>query len=164
MRIGLVGKPNVGKSTILNRLARRNLSITSEISGTTRDIIELRFNLNGIPITFLDTAGIRYTKNKIEKMGVSNTIDRVNNSDVRVFLTENKEEIKRYGVYFLDSDLIIRPKGDISGSEPSISGKTGKGFDFLLERLKVNFQKKSNRQALFLEHDTWKKLFAVLNT
>ena len=146
--VAFVGKPNVGKSTILNRLARRNLSITSEISGTTRDIIELRFNLNGIPITFLDTAGIRYTKNKIEKIGVSNTIDRVNNSDIRVFLTENKEEIKSYGVNFLDSDLIIRPKGDIFGSEPSISGKTGKGFDFLLERLKVNFQKKIKQASL----------------
>ena len=134
--VAFVGKPNVGKSTLLNRLADRKLAITSDISGTTRDIIELKFNLEGIPVTFLDTAGVRYGKNQIEKIGIENSIDRANKSDIRVFLKDEKENIEIYGVKFFDSDIVLRPKGDLPGLEPSISGKTGKGIDFMLEKIK----------------------------
>jgi len=147
--VAFVGKPNVGKSTILNYLAKRNLAITSKVSGTTRDIIELRFNLEGLPITFLDTAGIRHTEDEIEKVGVNNSIERVNRSDVRVFLTGNNQEIKNFGVKHLKTDIVLRPKGDLSGSEPSISGKTGKGFNYLLKVLKKRFDNKT-REASFI--------------
>ena len=145
--VAFVGEPNVGKSTILNYLAKRNLAITSEVSGTTRDIIELRFNLEGLPITFLDTAGIRYTEDEIEKVGVNNSIERVNRSDVRVFLTRNNQEINKFGVKHLKTDIVLRPKGDLSGSEPSISGKTGKGFDYLLKSLKKRFENKTREAS-----------------
>ena len=76
--VSIVGKPNSGKSTLINKLAKRNVAITSRISGTTRDIIELRYNLDGIPIVFLDTAGIRKSKNKIEKIGISKSLKKAN--------------------------------------------------------------------------------------
>ena len=145
--VALVGKTNVGKSTLLNRLAKRNVSITSEISGTTRDIIELRFNLSGLPVTFLDTAGLRSTDDSIEKIGVANSIIRANDSDIRVFLVDDIQEIQGLGVKRKTCDIILRPKGDISGSEPSVSGKTGKGLSFLLETLSEILQKKVTKAS-----------------
>ena len=142
--VAFVGSTNVGKSTLLNCLARRNVAITSEISGTTRDIIELRFNLNGLPVIFLDMAGLRLTKDNVEKIGIANSIDRANKSDIRIFLVDDIEEIKSFGVLRKHSDIILRPKGDLPGREPSISGKTGKGVDLLLKALTETLKNKAN--------------------
>tara|TARA_X000000368_G_C23036322_1_gene714734 strand:+ start:877 stop:2193 length:1317 start_codon:yes stop_codon:yes gene_type:complete len=161
--VALVGKPNVGKSTLLNGLAKRKLAITSEITGTTRDIIELRYNLDGLPVTFLDTAGVRHTDDEVEKIGVSNSIDRVNNSDVRVFLTNDKEEIRSFGVKYVKSDIVLRPKGDLPGSEPSISGKTGKGFEVLLETLKKTFSDKVRKASNITRTRHLEKIISCLD-
>ena len=134
--VSIVGKPNSGKSTLINKLAKRNVAITSRISGTTRDIIELRYNLDGIPIVFLDTAGIRKSKNKIEKIGISKSLKKANKSHLRVILSENIEEVLSLGLKKSSLDIVLRPKGDLKGSEPSISGKTGKGIENLLQQIK----------------------------
>ena len=140
--VSIVGKPNSGKSTLINKLARRNVAITSRISGTTRDIIELRYNLDGIPIVFLDTAGIRKSKNKIEKIGISKSLKKANKSDLRVILSENIEEVLSLGLKKSSLDIVLRPKGDLKGSEPSISGKTGKGIKNLLQEIKERLYSK----------------------
>jgi len=140
--VSIVGKPNSGKSTLINKLAKRNVAITSRISGTTRDIIELRYNLDGIPIVFLDTAGIRKSKNKIEKIGISKSLKKANKSDLRVILTENIEEVLSLGLEKSSLDIVLRPKGDLKGSEPSISGKTGKGIKNLLQEIKERLYSK----------------------
>ena len=140
--VSIVGKPNSGKSTLINKLAKRNVAITSRISGTTRDIIELRYNLDGIPIVFLDTAGIRKSKNKIEKIGISKSLKKANKSDLRVILSENIEEVLSLGLKKSSLDIVLRPKGDLKGSEPSISGKTGKGIENLLQEIKERLYSK----------------------
>ena len=140
--VSIVGKPNSGKSTLINKLAKRNVAITSKISGTTRDIIELRYNLDGIPIVFLDTAGIRKSKNKIEKIGISKSLKKANKSDLRVILSENIEEVLSLGLKKSSLDIVLRPKGDLKGSEPSISGKTGKGIKNLLQEIKERLYSK----------------------
>ena len=140
--VSIVGKPNSGKSTLINKLAKRNVAITSRISGTTRDIIELRYNLDGIPIVFLDTAGIRKSKNKIEKIGISKSLKKANKSDLRVILSENIEEVLSLGLKKSSLDIVLRPKGDLKGSEPSISGKTGKGIENLLQQIKEKLYSK----------------------
>ena len=145
--VAFVGSTNVGKSTLINSLARRNVAITSGVSGTTRDIIELKFNLNGLPVTFLDTAGLRFTKDSVEKIGVANSIDRANNSDIRIFLVDDIGEIKSFGVIHKHSDIILRPKGDLPGREPSISGKTGKGLDLLLKSLSETLENKASEAS-----------------
>jgi len=134
--VAIVGKPNSGKSTLINKLAKRNVAITSKLSGTTRDIIELNYNLDGIPIIFLDTAGIRKTKNVVEKIGISNTLKRANKAHLRVVLSESNVDLISLGLRTSASDIILRPKGDLKGSEPSISGRTGKGIDDLLYLIK----------------------------
>ena len=140
--VSIVGKPNSGKSTLINKLAKRNVAITSRISGTTRDIIELRYNLDGIPIVFLDTAGIRKSKNKIEKIGISKSLKKANKSHLRVILSENIEEVLSLGLKKSSLDIVLRPKGDLKGSEPSISGKTGKGIKNLLQEIKERLYSK----------------------
>ena len=68
--VAIVGLPNAGKSTLLNALAGREAAITSEYAGTTRDVIEVRMDLDGLPVTLLDTAGLRQTDGHVENLGI----------------------------------------------------------------------------------------------
>ena len=87
--VAIVGPPNVGKSTLLNALAGRDAAITSEVAGTTRDVIEVRMELAGLPVTLLDTAGLRETDDTVEKIGVARALERAKAADLRVFLIES---------------------------------------------------------------------------
>jgi tRNA modification GTPase len=89
--VAIVGAPNLGKSTLLNFLAGRDAAITSSISGTTRDIIEVRLDLFGLPVTFLDTAGIRVASDLVEEIGISRALERSSLSDLRIVLSTDGE-------------------------------------------------------------------------
>jgi len=129
--VAIVGAPNVGKSTLLNRLAGRDAAITSNIAGTTRDVIEVRMDIGGLPVTLLDTAGIRETEDEIETLGVERALKRASDADIRVFLLEEDENLPFQP---LDHDLVFRCKADLKRSEyPSVSGKTGEGVEELLD-------------------------------
>lgn len=129
--IAIVGPPNIGKSTLLNALAGRNAAITSEIAGTTRDVIEVRMDLEGIPVTVLDTAGLRDTDDTIEALGVDLARSRAEAADLRVFLTESNEA-DTFRIEFREGDLILRGKADDGGG---ISGKTGAGLDQMIAHI-----------------------------
>ncbi len=135
--VAIVGPPNSGKSTLMNRLIGREIAITSDISGTTRDILEARMDLNGIPVTFFDTAGIRETCDEIEKIGIDRAISRANSADVRVFLCDPND------IYALDKseqDFVFVPKDDTEKySQSGISGLTGFGVDRLKDSLSKYF-------------------------
>lgn len=91
----IAGRPNAGKSTLLNALLNEDRAIVSEIAGTTRDTIEERLNIKGIDFRLIDTAGIRRTQDMIEKMGVEKTIEKISQSTVVLYLfdvTESKPE------------------------------------------------------------------------
>lgn len=128
--VALVGAPNVGKSTLLNALAGREAAITSEIAGTTRDIVEVRMDLGGLPVTFLDTAGIRETDDAIEQLGVRRAQDRAVGADLRVHLVDaGQAPILAIGPH----DLIIESKADLSGV--GVSAVTGEGLDELIANI-----------------------------
>ena len=89
-KIAIVGPPNAGKSSLLNYLSRREAAIVSETAGTTRDVIETHLNLNGYPVVISDTAGIRESKDEIEKKGIKLALKKADNADLNIIVIEPK--------------------------------------------------------------------------
>ncbi|NLD48323.1 MAG: tRNA uridine-5-carboxymethylaminomethyl(34) synthesis GTPase MnmE [Clostridiaceae bacterium] len=99
----IIGRPNVGKSSLLNELSGKNRAIVTDIPGTTRDIIEEYVNINGIPVRIVDTAGIRQTEDVVEKIGVEKTHGAIESADLIIMMIDAKEGIAQ-------EDLIILNK------------------------------------------------------
>jgi len=134
--VALVGAPNIGKSTLLNAIAGRDVAITSEIAGTTRDVIEVRLDLKGLPVTILDLAGIRESNDQVETLGIDRAISRANSADIRIFLVESGGDAKNIGIDTKIGDIIAVGKGDLTDSSAfCVSGKTGRGVEALLEKI-----------------------------
>ena len=89
-KIAIVGPPNAGKSSLLNYLSRKEAAIVSETAGTTRDVIETHLNLNGYPVVISDTAGIRESKDEIEKKGIRLALKKAENADLNIIVIEPK--------------------------------------------------------------------------
>lgn len=89
LKVAIVGKPNVGKSTLLNALLQEEKAIVSPVAGTTRDIVEARYTLKGLPLTLLDTAGIHITTDLVEKMGVNKSYQTLEKADLIFFCVDN---------------------------------------------------------------------------
>jgi len=89
-KIAILGPPNSGKSSLLNYLSKRDVAIVSEIAGTTRDVIEIHLNLNGYPVIVSDTAGIRSSKNEIEKKGIKIALNRAEDADLKLVIVSAK--------------------------------------------------------------------------
>jgi tRNA modification GTPase len=121
MEVVITGRPNVGKSSLMNRLARKNRSIVTDIPGTTRDTIEEFINIKGIPVKIVDTAGVRETYDQVEQQGVERSIKAISDADFAVvlidvsegFIQEDKvllnrvlEEKKPYVLCFNKTDLV----------------------------------------------------------
>ena len=129
LEIAIIGPPNVGKSTLINNMVKRNVSLTSRIAGTTRDIIEAKVQINGVYVTFLDTAGLRDTKDTIEKKGISIIKKRLKTVALKIFLINKESDLKSIGVKVGPDDLILKAKADRGNNTKylGISGKTGLG-------------------------------------
>lgn len=106
--ISISGKPNVGKSSLINYFAGRDVAIVSQIAGTTRDVIETVIDIDGIPVIFADTAGIREASDEIEKIGISRAKDTIDKSDlkIRLFSIEEWEE-NREAIASSDEILVV---------------------------------------------------------
>ncbi len=89
-KIAIIGPPNSGKSSLLNYLSKRDVAIVSEVAGTTRDVIETHLNLDGYPVIISDTAGIRSSKNEIEKKGIKIALKRAEDADLRLVIVSVK--------------------------------------------------------------------------
>ncbi|MDC0856075.1 tRNA uridine-5-carboxymethylaminomethyl(34) synthesis GTPase MnmE [Candidatus Pelagibacter sp.] len=90
-KIAIVGPTNAGKSSLLNHLSNRDVAIVSEIAGTTRDVIEAHLNIDGYPVIVSDTAGIRESKNEIEKKGIKLSLNRAEEADLKIVVIEAKK-------------------------------------------------------------------------
>ncbi|EAP85722.1 tRNA uridine-5-carboxymethylaminomethyl(34) synthesis GTPase MnmE [Sulfitobacter sp. EE-36] len=133
--VAIIGRPNAGKSTLLNALAGRDAAITSAVAGTTRDVIEVRMDLGGLPVTLLDTAGLREGADEVEAIGIDRAKTRGEQADLRVFLSEEGEDLP---VAATADDIVLRPKADLRDSaDNAISGVTGQGVPQLIERIQA---------------------------
>lgn len=128
--VAIVGRPNAGKSTLLNYLVGRDAAITSEIAGTTRDVIEVRAVVEGLPVTFLDTAGLRDDGDDIERIGIARGRERAARADMRVYLLGPGEAAPEA---LLPGDIAVLSKVD--DGVGGVSGKTGAGVDLLIQRI-----------------------------
>ncbi|MGR3320544.1 MAG: tRNA uridine-5-carboxymethylaminomethyl(34) synthesis GTPase MnmE [Pseudooceanicola sp.] len=139
--VAIVGAPNVGKSTLLNALAGRDAAITSEVAGTTRDVIEVRMDLGGLPVTLLDTAGLRETADVVESIGIERARTRAIAADLRVFLVEDggKPEIEPS-----PGDIVVLAKSDLRDGGEGVSGKTGQGLDRLVQDVTSRLQDRAS--------------------
>ncbi len=130
----ITGAPNVGKSTLINALAEREVAIVSEIPGTTRDVLETRVVLGDVPVTLVDTAGLRATTDTIEAEGVRRAIARAEDADLVMMVVEAGSPVQAAG-----RSLLIANKADLGHPGPAgasrISAKTGEGMDELRGRL-----------------------------
>ncbi|ARC83319.1 tRNA modification GTPase TrmE [Clostridium argentinense CDC 2741] len=155
----IVGKPNVGKSSLLNALTKENRAIVTDIPGTTRDVIEEYINISGVPIKIIDTAGIRETEDLVEKIGVEKSKEKINEADLIVLILDNsraiEEEDKEIIEYIKDKKYIVLlnkidldgkiNKDDLIGLNSdyifNVSIKTGENIEKIKECIKELFFK-----------------------
>ncbi|WP_299349194.1 tRNA uridine-5-carboxymethylaminomethyl(34) synthesis GTPase MnmE [uncultured Shimia sp.] len=144
--VAILGAPNVGKSTLLNALAGRDAAITSEYAGTTRDVIEVRMDLNGLPVTLLDTAGLRETEDHVEGIGIERARQRAEAADLRVFLIEQGQHpdfVPHPG------DIVREAKADrLRNAENAVSGKTGQGVSALVQEITQTLSERAGRSGV----------------
>jgi tRNA modification GTPase len=143
--VALVGRPNVGKSTLLNAIARRDVVLTSATAGTTRDVIEVRMDLRGLPLTLLDMAGLRDTGDEIEALGVERGRRRADAADMRIFLVDDPSDAAELGVAVQAGDYVALAKGDRRrpGTLRAVSGLTGDGMGDLLDAIAETLEPRS---------------------
>lgn len=141
--VAIIGRPNTGKSTLLNYLAGRDAAITSAHAGTTRDVIEVRMDLNGLPVTLLDTAGLRDTGDQIEMIGISRARERAALADLRVFLLD--QEGLPDGETPSPGDIVVQGKSDLGRGD--LSGVTGEGVDRLVVQITETLARRADHGA-----------------
>lgn len=147
--VAIVGAPNAGKSTLLNALAGRDAAITSEVAGTTRDVIEVRMDINGLAVTVLDTAGLRESADIVEKMGIQRALERAEKADLRIFLLTEVDE--SFPLSFQPDDLRVMGKADQhDGKSDAVSGKTGAGIEWLIEEISTRLSHRAASAGLLI--------------
>jgi tRNA modification GTPase len=143
-RVAIIGPPNVGKSSFVNWVAKRDVAITSEFAGTTRDVIEVHLNLNEYPVIVADTAGLREAESVLEAEGIKRAMSWARDADLRVLVLDGQteSEFSGYSELLMPEDLtVINKIDDEKGLETNNRGwlkmsvNTGEGLGLVLERI-----------------------------
>ncbi len=152
IKVAIVGRPNVGKSSLLNALLKEERAIVTEIPGTTRDIIEESITLKGIPLRLIDTAGIRETLEKVERIGIKRSLEKLREADVILFVVDGSKGLTEEDLKILNHlkgkenviavvnkrDLGLKVKcSDLKGFKKcvEVSAKEEKGIEELTEKI-----------------------------
>ena len=151
-RVSIIGETNVGKSSLLNLLSKRDAAIVSDEAGTTRDVIETYLNLDGYPVILADTAGIRDSKNDIEKKGISLALSKFKEADLNIVVVDNSnKEISAKIKSMINKDtIVLLNKSDVQAKENHkfntdtilASVKNNKNIDKLINIIKKKLSKK----------------------
>ena len=153
-KIAIVGPTNAGKSSLLNNLSNREVAIVSETAGTTRDVIEVHLNLDGYPVIISDTAGIRDSKDEIEKKGIKLSLKKAENADLKLVVVDAKsvdfsgflnDLLKKDAILVINKSDLLKDKLDPEVSKFNhvlISLKNNLNIDKLISKIKNNLEKK----------------------
>jgi tRNA modification GTPase len=150
-RVSIVGEVNAGKSSLLNLLSKRDVAIVSDEEGTTRDVIETYLNIDGYPVILADTAGIRVSKNEVEKKGILLAINKSKESDLNIILIDNsskkidtkvKNLINKNSIIVLNKSDIDNKKNHNFKESILISIKDNKNIDELINNIKDKLSNK----------------------
>ena len=153
-KIAIVGPTNAGKSSLLNNLSNREVAIVSETAGTTRDVIEVHLNLDGYPVIISDTAGIRDSKDEIEKKGIKLSLKKAENADLKLVVVDAKsvdfsgflnDLLKKDAILVINKSDLLNEKLDPEVSKFNhvlISLKNNLNIDNLISKIKNNLEKK----------------------
>jgi len=138
-KIAIIGPTNAGKSSLLNHLSNRDAAIVSEIAGTTRDVIETHLNIDGYPVVVSDTAGIRDSKNEIEKKGIKLALDQAENADLKLIVIDAKStDFKGVLKELMDENaILVVNKSDLLKEDLSYEIKN---FEHVLISVKNNLK------------------------
>ena len=171
MTVAIAGKPNVGKSTLLNSLSGTETAIVTDIAGTTRDLLKETINLDGMPLHVIDTAGLRESENKIEQEGIRRAWNAIEHADKIIFVVDSLEtkeiDPKKLWPEFFEKHqsrkpfVIVKNKIDLTSEEPRIeqkedysivylSAKDRKGIERLKEYLKNYMGYKTHAEGIFI--------------
>ena len=174
LNMAIVGKPNVGKSSLLNALLKEKRAIVTDVPGTTRDIIEEYISLDGIPIKIIDTAGIREANDIVEKIGIDKSKEKIEQADLVVLVLDVSRELdnedkkiieyingKNYIVLLNKTDLAVKLNNDEINNlnnKIKISALTGFGVDDLKDKIKeMFFDGKIENQSLIISNNRHKQ-------
>ena len=153
-KIAIVGPTNAGKSSLLNNLANREVAIVSEIAGTTRDVIETHLNIDGYPVIISDTAGIRQSKDEIEKKGIKLSLEKAENADLKLVVVDAKsvdlsgylnDLLKNNAILIINKSDLLKEKLDpkiTKFNHVLISLKKNLNIDKLILEIKNNLKDK----------------------
>ncbi len=176
INVSIVGKPNVGKSSILNHLLDENKAIVTNIAGTTRDIVEGSITLDGIKLNLIDTAGIRETEDVVERIGVDRSIEAIKSADLAIYVLDNNDTITEEDIERINSitvpKIIFINKCDLDSTidlsslsnETIIKGTTTdpEGLNELKDKIKelFNFQQIKSKDYNYISNAREKALIA----
>ena len=153
-KIAIVGTTNAGKSSLLNNLSNREVAIVSEIAGTTRDVVEARLNIDGYPVIISDTAGIRDSKDEIEKKGIKLSLQKAENADLKLVVVDAKsidlsgflnDLLKNDAILVINKSDLIKEKLDpkiLKLNHVLISLKDNLNIDLLISKIKDSLKNK----------------------
>ena len=169
-KVALIGQPNVGKSSLLNRLAEEEVAIVTEIPGTTRDPLRYELAIEGVPVHVVDTAGLRHATDAVEKIGIERAWREINQADLALLVVDATQGLTEadFGILaklppnlktiriFNKIDILGEPPKEIQavfGTEIWLSAKTGQGIDLLRAALLRSIGWQSTQEGIFIARE-----------
>ena len=159
--VAIIGETNTGKSSFINYISDQDIAIVTDTPGTTRDVLESYLDVYGIPVRFFDTAGIRKSRNKIEKIGINRGLRISEQADINLIFIDKLKDVENFkhtkNPIFIQSKIDIRKKPIKKSKIINISSLNGRGIKGLLKVIFMRLKKGSRPESIFVSRERHKK-------